>query len=188
MRNISLRMINLHWKHMISRIKCALIATLLLSSGAAHSDVLYAFSFTNLSGSATEDFNISLRYADYVQVTGMNQLPLVSTSTVASLGYAISHAGTNTLGWWGFDSTGNAIMDDMFYSYAGPSFLFLPTDYRTSYLSSPGTYGGTVGGNAPISFNGTATLTISEVPEPGSLALLLIGGVAALALSRRRKV
>ena len=172
---------------MKTRIKCALMSALLLVSSAAHSDVLYAFSFTDLTGSATKDFNVSLRYADYVEVTGMNPLPTVLTSTVASLGYATSHAGTNYLGWWAFDSTGNAVMTDVYYSFFGPSFLFIPDDYRTSYLTSPGTYAGTVSGNAPISFWGTANLTISEVPEPGSLALWLVGGIAGLALSRRRK-
>jgi hypothetical protein len=177
-------------KRILSRLT---VAMLLAVAGAAHSAVVYQFSFNGLSGVSTgsgADFSITLTYDNYVTTTGMQALAVTDTGSQASLGYPVAFAGTNNQGWWGFDDSLGSFISDFSYSYGGTSFLFTPTVNPGGYFSAPGVYAGRVAGNAPGAFDGSATLTIREtgaVPVPASVSLVLLGlaGVAAARAGRR---
>ncbi len=167
-----------------------ILCTALLTAPASAA-VIYKFDFSNLSGvqSGTgNDFSITLTYSDYVQTSSMT--PITGPAQSTTLGYSVLYTGTNSIGWWGFDDDGSASIENGFYSFGSGSqylsFLFEPAPYQSNYYSTPGVYIGSVSGNAPSYFNGSAQLTITQVPEPGTLALTGLA-LAGLAASRRRK-
>jgi hypothetical protein len=161
------------------RVKSAIVLVAVILLGApAFADVIYNFQFTNLQNylnQTWDDFSITLTYSDYVQATGMAPIPGPSQQT--TLGYLVQYAGTNKLGYWGFDDDDSAIILDDNYSYGGSSFLFEPYDSTiSSYYNSPGVYTGEVSGNAPYAFHGLAALTIRETnPVPEPISMLLFG-------------
>ena len=181
-------------------IKSLLIVLSLIAPTMTLASVTYTFRFTDINDQNSiihnpkPDFSLTLTYSGFVTTTGL--FALGSYSLPTTLGYPVIGAGTNSLGWWGFaDNTDNTLTDTG-YGFVGGSFLFTPFAYTTSYLTTPGTFEGTVTGNDAYdgsgdngysSFDGDATLTISEtgVPEP-STAWLLTAGLAAILVSRRR--
>lgn len=179
---------------MKTKVFGAIAAALLVLSATASGSVVYQFSFTGLSGvsgGTGADFGITLTYPTYVTTTGMVLAPggPFSAST-ASLGYPVAYAGTNNIGFWGFDDNTGSNLTDGGFGFDAASFLFIPSVPNAGYFTTPGTFGGSVVGNAPSSFSGSAVLTIREsggsVPEPMPLALVALG-LVALAATRLRQ-
>lgn len=160
-------------------------------STPALATVIYKFDFSNLyfefyPGGPGPDFTISLPYDDYVHTTGMTEISGPAFPT--TLGYSVAFAGTNPMGWWGFDNDGSAVINDTSFSFGAGSeflsFLFEPSPYQSTYYGAPSVIIGSVSGNAPTAFRGSAKLTISLVPEPGTLPLVGLAMVG-LAVTRR---
>jgi len=174
-------------------------ATLVFAAGAAHSAVLYKFDFKNLVDYndvplPVASFSVTLKFDDYVTTTGLTPVTPVASSSAAAMGYEVAYAGTNAIGWWGFDDVEQqAELQDNQFIFGGTSFLF-SSGFLKTYVTAPGTYQGYVSGNRdPLvysAFSGAASLTVSEVasavPEPSALALLS-GGLAVLGVMRRRQ-
>jgi hypothetical protein len=162
--------------------------------------ITYTFDFSDINDfpstipNPKPDFSLTLTYPGFVTGTGLFEIkgsPLPTT-----LGYSVIGAGTNSLGWWGFADNTHNTLTNAGYGFDGGSFLFEPLPFATSYLTTTGTFNGTVLGNDIIdiagvdsysAFDGDATLTISgtAVPEPSTAWLFEVGLVAVL-VSRRR--
>jgi hypothetical protein len=165
------------------------LAGILLLATSAHASIIYKFDFTGLigvTGGTGADFSITLTYSDYVTTTGMAPAPGAPLAT--SLGYPVAYAGTNNSGQWGFDDDTSSSISDSGFFFGGESFLFSPF-FHSGYFTAPGIFAGSVLGNAPSIFSGSATLTIidtSVIPEPATLALLGLG-LAGLGFARRKR-
>jgi hypothetical protein len=171
-----------------------LLALLVFGSLAvrpACAEVLYQFSFSNLAGLVTySDFTLTLAYDDFVTTTGL--VPLSGPALPTSLGFSVIAAGTNNSGDWGFDGLGTAVLTDGGgFAFNAASMVWDPdsSSWPGGYITSPGTYSGTVFGNGvPSGFRGRATLTVSEVvtpvPEAETWAMWALG-IGALALASR---
>lgn len=176
---------------------------LMITAGVAQAGVIYEFSFTNLSTGNSfddgtvihfDDFNITLAYDDYVTSTGLK--PLDGPTQPTSLGYSINYSGANPSSQWAFDDDGAAELNEYGMIFNGASFwiFFWHPDVLTDFITAPGTYLGAVGGNAHIYHDGTfidvgidgaASLkireTVTNVPEPSSLFLLICGALGLVA-------
>lgn len=184
-------------------VKSLLIVLSLTAPTVTLASIIYSFEFYNIGGGGNTldpnpkpDFSLTLTYPGFVTTTGLSAIEGSPLST--TLGYSVTDAGTNTLGWWGFAyGTGGTITDGNF-AFSGQSFLFQPLSWTTDYFTSPGTFAGTVVGNDAYNgsdfngyaaFNGNATLTISDsaVPEP-SPGWLLVAGLVGVLVSCRRNL
>jgi hypothetical protein len=180
-------------------IKQLLMILSLIAPTVTFANITYTFDFTNIHEFATldqnpkPDFSLTLTYPGFV--TGTYMFPIRGGPLPTTLGFPVIYAGTNTLGWWGFeDNTAANAMNSQGYTYYGGSFLFLPAPFATGYVTTLGTFEGTVMGNDIIpgfngyaAFNGDATLTISgtAVPEPSTAWLFAFGLVGVLVARRR---
>lgn len=177
---------------------------LMITAGITQAGVIYEFSFTNLStGNNFDDgtlihfdnFNITLSYDDYVTSTGLK--PLDSPAQQTSIGYSVNYSGANASSQWAFDDDGAAELIEYGITLNGASFsiFFWHPEILTDFIKAPGIYLGAAGGNAHIyhdgafidvGFDGTASLkvteTVTSVPEPSSLLLLLCGALGLLAI------
>ncbi|WP_374605676.1 PEP-CTERM sorting domain-containing protein [Niveibacterium sp.] len=179
---------------MKNTLKYLAAAVAALAAMTAQAEVRYDFDFTNMvgyEGGTVSDFHLTLTFPHFVTTTGMSALSGAPIST--PLGITVAYVGTSKIGWWGFDDDTNSTITDNSFTFGGNSFLFSINDNpKYDYLRTPGVYTGNVGGNAPIfnskSFNGLATLTITEVPEPETYALMLagLGTLAGVTVARRR--
>lgn len=173
--------------------RLAMLATgLLFTCASAFASVQYRFDFTDLNSpglGSYADFHIVLTYDDFVRTTGM--APIAGPAQPTSLSYDIVRAGTNRLGWWAFDEGTSATITDDQLSAGFLSFGYFPGFLFNDFITDTGVYPGQIVGNAifdrrqRIFFEGVATLTISEIAEPGSLALILIAGSMVLVARRR---
>ncbi|MGH8318303.1 MAG: PEP-CTERM sorting domain-containing protein [Steroidobacteraceae bacterium] len=183
-------------------IRPLLIILSLIAPTMTLASVTYTFEFTGINDqnlsiqNPKPDFSLTLTYPRFVTTTGL--FAIEGSPLPTTLGYSVIGAGTNSLGWWGFADNTDNTLSDTGYGFVGGSFLFQPFAYTTSYLTTPGTFEGTVIGNDTIdipgfygysAFAGDATLTISEpgVPEPSTVSLFAVGLVAVL-VSRRRNI
>ena len=171
--------------------KLASVTSALVLSTSVNSAIIYQFDFTNLSGfqyGTVEQFSISLSYPDVVTTSGMSVL-----TSLPLTDYSVSYAGTNNLGWWGFDDDENSTMTDDTFIYSGRSILFRPDNdlWLGGYLTAPGTYIGSVNGNYFNNvFNGDALLTITDtntVPIPAAVWLFGSGLIGLVGFAKRKK-
>jgi hypothetical protein len=173
-------------------VRPLLVILSLIAPTVTLASVTYTFDFTDINSqdllqpNPKPDFSLTLTYPGFVTTTGLNAIEGGPLST--TLGYSVTSAGTNSLGWWGFADNNSAFLTDTGFGYVGGSFLFQPSTVN-SYFTAPGSFVGYVMGNDPSSFDADATLTITEtgVPEP-STVWLFTAGLVAIAVSRRRKM
>jgi hypothetical protein len=183
-------------------IRPLLVILSLIAPTLTLASVTYTFEFTDINDQNTiiqnpkPDFSLVLTYPGFVTTTGL--FAIGGSPLPTPLGYSVISAGTNTQGWWGFSNNTDNTLTDTGYGFVGGSFLFEPSAWVTSYLTTPGTWDGTVTGNDAISipgftgfssFDGDATLTITEtgVPEPSTAWLFAAGLLAILASPIRRR-
>ena len=172
----------------------AMLAGLLSVSGAAQSDVIYDFSFSQLTNDDTAidfaNFDVVLRFDDYLTTPGFNAVAPVRSTALPSIGYEIAYAGVTNLGWWAFDDIRQgAIIYDNSFTFDVDSFLF-DIAGQTKRITMPGQYSGSVfgnGGSPAQYFRGIGTVTVTEVPEPPALGLFAIG-IACMAYRRQKMV
>lgn len=136
--------------------------------GAAQADVIYDFSFTNLTGSSgsISDFTVSVTVPDYITVTGLAPLG----NPISTPLYTINNFGTNSTGWFGFSESGGNLSDGTM-GHSITSFVFIPSSPLSNYITAPGIFSGGISGNdGRGSLIGLGSLVVSEVaPVPGPI-------------------
>jgi hypothetical protein len=138
--------------------------------GSSHADVTYDFAFTNLhlqfgSQAPLPSFDVSITEPDFITTTGLNPL----SNPVSTPFYVVNNFGTNMIGEFAFSQSGGSISDPGVVVFSDTTFAFIPFIAAAHYITSSGTFNGSVEGNVgpgPNSaFLGTAVLSVS-VPAP----------------------
>ena len=163
--------------------------------GSSHADVTYDFAFTNLQltfvPQTLPSFDVSITEPDFITTTGLNPL----SNPVSTPFYVVNNFGTNMIGQFAFSQSGGSISDPGHIAFSDTTFAFTPSILAAHYITSPGTFNGSVDGNVgpgPNSaFMGTAVLSVS-VPAPivgaGLPGLILASGGLLGWLRRRKKI
>jgi len=155
-------------------------------------DVNYQFDLYNLTldqGGSLENFSMIIQTNDYITTTWMQALGYTITTSYDSLGYDINYFGTNKSGNFGFDDNGSAYLGESGFGW-NMGFFIIPDHVTTDYITSPGVWDGNVIGTAFSNynyFNGRATVTVSEVPEPATMLLLGLGLMGLAGVRRKFK-
>lgn len=172
---------------------CLGVVLLLILAASARADELYSFSFTN-TGGPIESFSFSFTVPTFVTAgespsftpftitDGTNSVTLTEDLAVAGIGFGDFEFGTSTgstlesggITWSPPD--GGAIIFDL---------ASLPTADGTYSFEATG--GGFYYASGEDLLDGTATLTISAVPEPTSV-ILMSPMLLGLALVARRRI
>ncbi len=173
---------------------CLFLICSLFAFTPVSASVVYNFSFYDIAlddNTEIDDFSVIVEMDDYIATTGMMPLSPPITSSNGSMGFDVNYFGANSLGWFGFDDDGSAVIDDFHFAFIGASFVFNSDDNISSHIVSPGTWDGGLIGNriqSPVGISGLATLTITEniVPEPATMMLFGIGLLGLAGVSRRK--
>ena len=133
-------------------------------------------------------FSLSFVMPSFIKTTGMFELP-----KAVSIGAdTITHAGTNNSGEWVFGN-GNESISDLGFDLEFDTLAFeyfSPT--QTGYIDHTGTFSGYFVQGATSHFtspqlgvDGRGTVSVSAVPEPGTLLLIGTGALAAMGYRRQ---
>ena len=176
-----------------SATRAAAADPILPPAEASPDSVTYEFRFDDLSsttGQTWPSFAIALTFPSWVRTLGVHPTP---APIPTPFGYDVNYVYTNPIGYFGFSPDAGATVGVNSFTYDGQAFLFSPTVITDDYFRQPGTYSGTLYGYAPSFLTGSATLSITGMPEPPAPVpeptsiLLVSSGVSLLILRYRKK-